>query len=295
MSEITRQRTGELVRGVFKILLPHPDGIKAKDVLAKLTTVVPPSPFEQTDYPKSPGVRRYEFIVRFATIAPVKAGWLVKDKGVWSLTDAGRKAYEQFPDPENFRRESSRLYQQWDAQRPQPEEVSDVEETQETRAETTLEEAQESSWAQIESYLTGMNPYDFQKIVAGLLWGMGYHVGWVAPPGPDGGVDVIAQSDPLGISGPRIKVQVKRSGRMSVGEIRSFLSVLSDGDVGLFVSTGGFTKDAEDLVRNQERRRTMLVDISKFMDLWIEHYEKVPEEFRRLLPIRPVWFLAPIA
>ena len=124
---------------------------------------------------------------------------------------------------------------------------------------------------------------------------MGYHVAWVAPPGPDGGVDVIAQSDPLGISGPRIKVQVKRSGRMSVSEIRSFLSVLSDGDVGLFVSTGGFTKDAEDLVRNQERRRTMLVDLSRFMDLWIEHYEKVPEDFRRLLPIRPVWFLAPIA
>jgi len=38
---------------------------------------------------------------------------------------------------------------------------------------------------------------------------MGYHVAWVAPPGPDGGVDVIAQSDPLGINGPRIKVQVK--------------------------------------------------------------------------------------
>ena len=76
---------------------------------------------------------------------------MVKDKGLWSLTDAGRKAYESFPDPENFRRESGRLYQQWDAQRPQPDEVSDVEETQETRAETTLEEAQESSWIQIES------------------------------------------------------------------------------------------------------------------------------------------------
>ena len=157
---------------------------------------------------------------------------MVKDKGVWSLTVAGRKAYEEFPDPEKFKRESDRLYEEWDAQRPLPEQVVPevgVEETQETRADTTLEEAEESSWTQIESYLTGMNPYDFQKIVAGLLWGMGYHVAWVAPPGPDGGVDVIAQSDPLGISVPRIKVQVKRSGRMSVGEIRSFLAVVSDG------------------------------------------------------------------
>ena len=123
---------------------------------------------------------------------------------------------------------------------------------------------------------------------------MGYHVAWVAPPGPDGGVDVIAQSDPLGISGPRIKVQVKRSGRMSVKEIRSFLAVVADGDVGLFVSAGGFTKDAEDEVRNREKRRTMLVDLRRLIDLWVEHYQKIPEESPRLLPLKPVWFLTPI-
>jgi predicted Mrr-cat superfamily restriction endonuclease len=33
---------------------------------------------------------------------------------------------------------------------------------------------------------------------------------YVAPPGPDGGIDLIAHTDPLGTTGPRIKVQVKR-------------------------------------------------------------------------------------
>jgi len=28
-------------------------------------------------------------------------------------------------------------------------------------------------------------------------------------------------------------------------------------------------------------------------DLWVEHYEKIPEAQRRLLPLRPVYFLAP--
>ncbi|HXF48218.1 MAG TPA: restriction endonuclease [Verrucomicrobiae bacterium] len=101
---------------------------------------------------------------------------------------------------------------------------------------------------------------------------------------------------PLGVRGPRIKVQVKRGvERMTVKEIRSFLAVLSDGDVGLFVSAGGFTKDAEDEVRNQEKRRTMLVDLRRLFDLWKEHYVKIPEEHRRLLPLRPVYFLAPEA
>ena len=39
---------------------------------------------------------------------------------------------------------------------------------------------------------------------------MGYHVAWVAPPGKDRGIDILAWSDPLGTRPPRIKIQVKR-------------------------------------------------------------------------------------
>jgi restriction system protein len=53
-----------------------------------------------------------------------------------------------------------------------------------------------------------MAPYDFQDLVAALLEAIGYHVLWVAPPGPDKGVDIIAGSDQLGIEDPRINVQV---------------------------------------------------------------------------------------
>jgi restriction system protein len=141
-----------------------------------------------------------------------------------------------------------------------------------------------------------MPPYDFQNLVAGLLRGMGYHVAWVAPPGPDRGIDIIAHTDPLGIHGPRIKVQVKRTvDAIPVGEIRSFMSVLSDGDVGLFVATGGFTREAENEARHQERRRVMLVDLTRLFDLWVAHYAKVPESERGLLPLKAVWFLAPSA
>ena len=298
MAEISRKRVGELVRGVFQILLPLPEGLKAKEVLERLHKIVPPTDFEKSTYPNHPDVRRYEKIVRFSTIGPVKAGWLVKDKGLWSLTDEGRAVYHKFPNPDQFAAESHRLYLQWSELQPANNDDTATDsadnQTDSADAATTLEEAEESSWAEIEAHLTKMNPYDFQQVVAGLLQGMGYHVAWIAPPGPDGGVDVIAQSDPLGIGGPRIKVQVKRSGRMSVKEIRSFLALVSDGDVGLFVSAGGFTKDAEDEVRKQERRRTMLVDLKRFFDLWIEYYDKIPEESRRLLPLKKIWFLAPI-
>lgn len=291
MAEITRRRCGELVRGVFRILLEHPDGLRAKEVLQRLERVVPPTPFENSTYPNRPNMRRYEKIVRFATITSVKAGWLVKNKGSWSLTDEGRIAFQRFPDPEQFDTEARRLYNEWRADQPDD---GTTEDDSTTQSATTLEEAEESAWSELETYLEQMSPYDFQELVAGLLRGMGYHVEWISPPGPDRGIDIIAHSDPLGVKGPRIKAQVKRrTDKVTVDGVRGFMALLGDSDVGLFVSTGGFTRDAEEEARRQEKRRLMLLDLKKLFDLWTEHYERIPEAKRRLLPLRPVYFLAP--
>jgi restriction system protein len=291
MAEITRQRVGELVRGVFSILEENPEGLPAKDVLAALDRRVPPTSFENSTYPKQPDVRRYEKIVRFSTIKPVKAGWLVKDKGHWYATDEGLAAYHRFQDPAALIREASRLYRQW--KNDQPADVPDGAE-EAPDAATVLEEAEESAWAEIQSHLARMNPYDFQELVAGLLRAMGYHISWVSPPGPDRGIDIIAHVDPLGIQGPKIKVQVKRrQDAASVDSIRAFMALLAPGDVGLFVCTGGFTRDADQEARSEQMRRIMLVDLKRLFDLWVEHYPRIAEAKRRLLPLRPVHYLAP--
>lgn len=295
MAEITRKRSGELVRGVFQILLQYPDGLRAKEVLRQLEGLVPPTDFEANTYPNAPTVRRYEKIVRFSTIAVVKAGWLVKSKGSWLLTDEGRSAFEKFSNPEEFNREAGRLYRKWKSDQPiGDDEPNGSEDEPEQSATATLEEAEEAAWSEIESFLNTMNPYDFQELVAGLLRGMGYYVDWVSPPGPDKGIDIIAHADPLGVKGPRIKSQVKRrADRASVDAVRGFMAILGDTDVGLFVCTGGFTRDAEDEARRQEKRRIMLLDLKRLFDLWTEHYNQIPEAQRRLLPLRPVYYLAP--
>jgi restriction system protein len=53
--------------------------------------------YEAADYPNRPGVRRFDKTLRFATIAPVKAGWLYKAKGRWSITEEGRAALRTYP------------------------------------------------------------------------------------------------------------------------------------------------------------------------------------------------------
>lgn len=292
MAEITQKRTGELVRGVFQILLKHPDGLPAKDVLQQMEQLVPPTEFERSIYPKHPNVRRYEKIIRFSTIAAVKGGWLIKDKGLWSLTSEGRDAFEKFKDPEKFSLEGGRLYRKW--KEGQPKEENEVEAEDSGEAAATLEEAEEAAWTEIEEFLEKMSPYDFQDLCAGLLRGMGYYVEWVSPPGPDKGIDIIAHVDPLGVKGPRIKAQVKRrTDRIAVDGVRSFMALLADSDVGIFISTGGFTREAEAEVRRQEKRRIMLIDLKRLFDLWTEHYEKIPDAQKRLLPLRPVYYLVP--
>jgi restriction system protein len=267
--------------------------MQAKDVLEQVEKSIQLTDFERSTYPNNPNVRRFEKIVRFATIGPVKAGWILKSKGRWTVTEQGLKAYKDFKDPEKFTSEVKRLYRQWAASR--PEQVEDeTEETAAATVETTFEEAEESAWNSIEDRLRSMSPYDFQNLVAALLRSMGYHISWVAPPGRDGGIDIVAHTDPLGIRPPRIKVQVKRRlDKITVDGLRSFMAVLGDLDVGLFVSIGGFTKEAESEARTQEKRKITLLDLEQLFDLWVEHYEKVDDRDKQLLPLKPVYFLAP--
>jgi restriction system protein len=198
------ERQGELVAGVFQLLTQqHMDGRPAKEVLARLRAQVPPTPFEANDYPNHPGVNRYEHIVRFSTIPFVKAGWLTKTRGQWSVTDEGSAALARHAnDPEAFMREAVAHYRQW--KKGQPETADEIE-TEEVVVAGRYEEAEEAAFSETIDYVDAMAPYDFQDLVAALLEAMGYHVLWVAPPGPDKGVD--GSSSPLAGSratyGPR--------------------------------------------------------------------------------------------
>ncbi len=138
------------------------------------------------------------------------------------------------------------------------------------------------------------NPYEFQELVAALLRGMGYYTPFVAPQGKDGGIDVIAYRDPLGTISPRIKVQIKhRDTSASVQEVRQLMGLLQkDGDVGMFVSSGGFTLDAKSTARGSHVH-VELIDLDRFIALWQEFYPKLTDEDKGLLMLVPIYFYSP--
>ncbi|MEM6328329.1 MAG: restriction endonuclease [Bacteroidota bacterium] len=296
MPKVTRKRTGQFVRRLFEILLAQPEGVRAREAIDGVAESFILTDYERGEY-DSGGVR-FEKILRFATVDCVKAGWMRKSKGLWTVTEEGADAYETYTDPAQFYRQAVHLYRQWKKARDlEPDDVD----TDNTGIEdegrgvsVTFETAEEAAWSEVSEYLGAMNPYEFQELVADLLRAMGFYPAWVAPPGKDGGTDVIAYPDPLGTQAPRLKVQVKRQqAAVSVDGLRSFMAVLGDGDVGLFVSLGGFTRDAALEARTQEKRRVTLADAQRLFDLWVEHYDRLSDEARRRLPVKPLYFLSP--
>lgn len=132
---------------------------------------------------------------------------------------------------------------------------------------------------------------DMQELVAGLLRAMGYKTR-VSPSGSDRGKDIVASPDGLGFEDPRIVVEVKhRTAAMGSQEIRSFLGGRHDNDKGLYVSTGGFTKEAR---YEAERGRipVALMDLDDVVRLLLEHYERMDKEAQRLVPLRRLYWPA---
>lgn len=141
----------------------------------------------------------------------------------------------------------------------------------------------------IKDKLASLLPEDMEEMVAAILCAMGYKAK-VSPKGPDRGVDVVASPDGLGLTQPRIKAEVKhRDGAMGAPAIRGFIGTLRDGDSGLFISTGGFSREA----RYEADRCTFpltLVDMDDLANLIVAHYENFDLEGRALIPlIRVFW------
>ena len=132
---------------------------------------------------------------------------------------------------------------------------------------------------------------DMERLVAGLLKAMGY-CARVMPKGPDGGRDVVASPDALGLESPRIVAEVKhRKGAMGAPAVRSFIGGLRAGDRGLYVSTGGFSKEAR-YEADRANVPVRLLDLDGFVRLYVESYDKTDEDTRAILPLVRIWWPA---
>lgn len=134
--------------------------------------------------------------------------------------------------------------------------------------------------------------HDLARLVDAILRAQGY-ITMQSPPGPDGGVDILAAAGPLGFERPRVCVQVKSSSSsVDVKILRELQGVMSKvrAEQGLLVSWGGLTNQAQ-----QEARDAFfsirLWDQGSLLEEIFKYYEKFDDELKAELPLKRMWGL----
>lgn len=134
--------------------------------------------------------------------------------------------------------------------------------------------------------------YLFEAFVAELLRAMGYHARVTQQSG-DGGVDVIAHRDELGIEPPIIKVQVKSSGGTTGDpEVSALYGKVDTNEVGLFVTLGTFSEQAKKYANSKPNLR--LVNGEEILELIMRHYDDFDAQYKSLIPLKRVFIPVPI-
>ena len=162
-------------------------------------------------------------------------------------------------------------------------------ENEEAEMETIKEDMITKAHEFVKDKILDLNWEEMQELVAGVLKSMGYKT-TISSRGSDRGRDIQASPDGLGLEEPRIIVEVKhRHGQMGTKQIRSFTGGLREGSKGLYVSTGGFSKEA----KYEAERSTIpvtLIDLDTLVKLIIQHYDSFDIETKILLPLIKIYW-----
>jgi restriction system protein len=285
MADITIKRINEILRLVIELLWFEPQGLYASEIIRYIQSTLPLSDYEIGYYPFAPYSPRFEVIIRVGTIPLVRAGWLEKTKcGRWFITPAGRDACKRFTNSEEFFEMPVQLFLEWKSN----------ENFRLAQLSTNpFNNAVEYSWDQIRQYIDILDVQDLRTVVKVLLKALGYYTVWSAEYNEkDEPVDLVCYQDPLGLNSPRVIVHIANVSQVSTLEnIKNFMGFLKPGDSGIFISFGGFENSLKEFPLVQTQNPIRLIDLEKFVDLWVENRHKIDPEDRTKFPLKPIYFL----
>jgi len=134
--------------------------------------------------------------------------------------------------------------------------------------------------------------HDLAELVRAVLDAQGFTT-YLSPPGPDGGIDILAGSGPHGFDDPRFAIQVKSgSTAVDTSVFREFQGVMRafGTDRGLIVSWSGFKPTVMREVPREFFRIRLWTDEDLIREITAV-YEKLPAAIQARLPLKRTWRL----
>ena len=131
------------------------------------------------------------------------------------------------------------------------------------------------------------------RLVDGILRAQGY-VTHLSPEGPDGGIDILAGTGPLGFGHPRLCVQVKSQDTplesRVLNELKGAMQSVGASE-GLLVSWGGF-KDSITRLTASNFFGVRLWSQKELLEALFASYERLDEDLKAELPLKRIWTVA---
>jgi restriction system protein len=136
--------------------------------------------------------------------------------------------------------------------------------------------------------------HEMARLVTAILIAKGFQCE-MKPPGPDGGVDILAGSGPFGLDSPKVVVQVKSQSSQVGDEVVQTLQgamIRFSAGQALLVAWGGISKKAKSSLENA-KFSIRVWDSDELISQIKKHYWEFPEALRSELPLKQIWTIVP--
>ena len=156
--------------------------------------------------------------------------------------------------------------------------------------------AQKTTSASIDPYrvvldqILELEAAEFEILVKHLLTALGFEGSEVTGKTGDGGVDATGELNVSNLAKVKIFVQAKRYSlgtKITANTVRQLRQAIPFGGQGAFITTSNYQVKATDVAIEAGFPRIGLINGHQLVDLLIEHWGDIPEEFRERLGLRP--------
>jgi predicted Mrr-cat superfamily restriction endonuclease len=137
--------------------------------------------------------------------------------------------------------------------------------------------------------LLELNDKEFEILITHLLPALGFEGAEHTGKTGDGGVDATGELNVANLAKVKLFVQVKRykvGTKIAAKDVKALRQSIPSGGQGAFITTADFQNAASDIALEQGFPRIGLVNGRQLVDLLVEHWSDIPEDFRNKLGLK---------